>query len=432
MAFGFFKKSVSADLILKNGVIITQDADMPEAEAVACSEGKIIAVGDFENMENLVGKNTEIVDLEGKFVIPGKISLFESPVNKVFENKYADLTGAATPDELVDVLKAWAESHPDADVLFGFGYDESIFGEELEEGLENAAELLDKAADDRPLVILAKNNLTCLLNSCAMGIVAETAEEEMVEVITAPYILNLLIPFDFEELEADIASQIEANLRRGITSVLNLDSPDYFESFYRDALVGLYNEDSLSQRFFGSYYVNRPILTKGLLYHLMNRRNACIEMDDLVKAEMLYIDLDAQNCPVEFDEEILFSIVEESADRGFDIFIKAASSRDADMAFLAGEHIRSKGYKTLFAIDAKEEPSAEVLADMMYVDTLCIINDQPEGPVGLDPYELVGMSDKLGSIEVGKLADMAVFVENPQEAKAPLEADMTVFNGKIV
>ena len=432
MAFGFFKKSISADLVLRGGVILTQDVDNPIAEAVACEGGKIMAVGSAESVEGLIGKDTEIVDLEGKFLVPGKISLFDNPVNKAFENKYADLNGVATTDELIEVLKAWAESHPDADVLFGYGYDESIFGDDLEEDLENASQLLDKSCEDRPVVILAKNNLTCLLNSCAMGIVAETAEEEMVEIITAPYILNLLIPFDFEELEADIAAQIDNNLKQGITSMLNLDSPDYFESFYRDALVGLSNEEALNQRFFGSYYLNRPVLTKGLIYHLMNRRNTCIEMDDLVKAEILYIDLDTQSCPVEFDKEMLFAIAEETADKGFDIFIKAASSHDADMAYAAGEHIRTKGYKTLFAIDAKEEPSAEVLADMMYADTLCILNGQPDNPIESEPYELVGMSDKLGSIEVGKLADMAVFAENPQEAKAPLEAVMTVFNGKIV
>jgi len=432
MAFEFFKKSINADLVLTGGMVLTQDVDNPTAEAVACEGGKIIAVGSAESMEGLIGKDTEVVDLEGKFLVPGKISLFDNPVNKAFENKYADLTEVATTDDLIEVLEAWAESHPDADVLFGYGYDESIFGEDLEEDLEKAPELLDQSCEDRPVVILAKNNLTCLLNSCAMGIVAETAEEEMVEVVTAPYILNLLIPFDFEELEADIASQIGDNLKHGITSMLNLDSPDYFESFYRDALVGLSNEEALNQRFFGSYYVNRPVLTKGLIYHLMNRRNTCIEMDDLVKAEILYIDLDTQNCPVEFDEEMLFTIVEETADRGFDIFIKAASSHDADMAYAAGEHIRTKGYKTLFAIDAKEDPSAETLADMMYADTLCILNGQPDNPIESDPYELVGMSDKLGSIEVGKLADMAVFTENPYESKEPLEAVMTVFDGQIV
>ena len=120
MAFGFFKKSVSADLVLKNGVIITQDVDMPEAEAVACSEGKIIAVGSFEDVEDLIGKDTEVVDLEGKYVVPGMISLFDNPVNKVFENKYADLSSVATPDDLVLLLKDWAEDHPEADVLFGY------------------------------------------------------------------------------------------------------------------------------------------------------------------------------------------------------------------------------------------------------------------------------------------------------------------------
>ena len=47
MAFGFFKKNLAADLVLKNGKIITQDANLPQAEAVACKDGKIAAVGPY-------------------------------------------------------------------------------------------------------------------------------------------------------------------------------------------------------------------------------------------------------------------------------------------------------------------------------------------------------------------------------------------------
>ena len=93
MAFGFFKKTQAADIIFKNGNIYTHDPDFPWAEAVACTDGKITAVGDFDAMNNMTGKNTEVIDLGGKYMFPGFIDIHRSPVMKVFEGKYLDLAG---------------------------------------------------------------------------------------------------------------------------------------------------------------------------------------------------------------------------------------------------------------------------------------------------------------------------------------------------
>ena len=40
-------------------------------EAVAIKDGKFIRVGSAEKVKPLVGKDTEVVDLRGDFVMPG-------------------------------------------------------------------------------------------------------------------------------------------------------------------------------------------------------------------------------------------------------------------------------------------------------------------------------------------------------------------------
>ena len=45
MAFGLFKKTKKADIIIYNGIIMTQNPDLPAAEAAAIRDGLIIAVG---------------------------------------------------------------------------------------------------------------------------------------------------------------------------------------------------------------------------------------------------------------------------------------------------------------------------------------------------------------------------------------------------
>ena len=55
MAFGLFKKKNRADIIYMNGHIYTQDPALPWATAVACKDGRVMAVGDFEGMEEYTG-----------------------------------------------------------------------------------------------------------------------------------------------------------------------------------------------------------------------------------------------------------------------------------------------------------------------------------------------------------------------------------------
>jgi predicted amidohydrolase YtcJ len=63
-----------AELILRNGEIYTMEADQPWASALAVSGNRIIAVLDRnEDADRYAGPNTRIIDLKGRFVVPGFI-----------------------------------------------------------------------------------------------------------------------------------------------------------------------------------------------------------------------------------------------------------------------------------------------------------------------------------------------------------------------
>lgn len=62
-----------ADVILTNGRIITVDDNFAIAEAVAITDGDIVAVGTDVDVSMLVGPETVVVDLEGRAVLPGFI-----------------------------------------------------------------------------------------------------------------------------------------------------------------------------------------------------------------------------------------------------------------------------------------------------------------------------------------------------------------------
>lgn len=63
----------TADLILYNARIYTVNEAMPMAEALAIKDGNILLVGDSATVFQSQQENTELIDLEGQFVMPGFI-----------------------------------------------------------------------------------------------------------------------------------------------------------------------------------------------------------------------------------------------------------------------------------------------------------------------------------------------------------------------
>lgn len=492
MAFGFFKKTETADLILHNGHIYTQDPELPWASAVACRGETIMGVGDFENMQEIIGKNTQVIDLAGKFVFPGFIDIHRSPVLKVFDGKYVDLSECKTPEEILVAVTEWAEENPDSEIIFGYGYHDNLKpdfdfddddedkgdekcrvegagesnskegdnGENICNEAENSKDIdslphniLDKACPDRPVLLLCENCIDCWTNSVADEIIIQTAEEEVVEFVTVDYVLNLLIPFDFDAVENDVKVELGELSDKGFTSVLNLASPDYFENLYQDSLIGLFNEGEMRQRFFGSLMINRPLIPKGIVHKLMTRRTNCLELGNMIHANMLYLNIENDTSPAPFTHEVLDVICEEVCSRGFDIFLEASSHKDMLMAYNTLEYIRAKGNKNVFVIASDATPRPEEVSDMLYwesafktwgtnplsVGSLTGSMHSVEEAIDhltIEAAKVTGMENSLGSIESGKLADMAIFDENLLETDLNLlsrvHASMTILGGEIV
>ena len=63
----------TADLILRNGKIITADSSFTIVQAMAVKDNKILKVGSNRKILKLKGPETELIDLQGKSVLPGLI-----------------------------------------------------------------------------------------------------------------------------------------------------------------------------------------------------------------------------------------------------------------------------------------------------------------------------------------------------------------------
>src|SRR5688572_1187158 len=62
-----------ADLVLRGGRLITLDESMPEAQALAARDGRIIAIGSSDDVASHIGWWTRVIDLDAYVAVPGFI-----------------------------------------------------------------------------------------------------------------------------------------------------------------------------------------------------------------------------------------------------------------------------------------------------------------------------------------------------------------------
>jgi predicted amidohydrolase YtcJ len=107
-----------ADLVLRNGKIVTMEASVPEVQALAARGGKIVAVGTNEQMLAYVGSATKVIDLGGRLAIPGFIEGHGHFTSLGASKMTLNLRDAKNWDQIVAMVAAAArEAKPGAWIL---------------------------------------------------------------------------------------------------------------------------------------------------------------------------------------------------------------------------------------------------------------------------------------------------------------------------
>ena len=97
-----------ADLVLLNGKIVTLEEDRPEARALAARDGRIVALGEDDEIRAHVGPETRVIDLEGRLAVPGFIEGHGHFTGLGRSLTTLDLTGARTWEDVVELAAAAA------------------------------------------------------------------------------------------------------------------------------------------------------------------------------------------------------------------------------------------------------------------------------------------------------------------------------------
>lgn len=217
--------------IYVNGPIVTMDPAFPRPEAVGVVNGRIAAVGDLDDVRVAVGKTADLVDLEGRTLLPGFIdghSHFPSGgMNRLFGVNLA----VRTMQTLLDNLAAKRKEIRDGWVV-GHSFDER----RIAEGRYPTLQELDAVVPDKPLFFRHITGHSGMANSVALrlaGITADTPNpaggiighaadgtpDGMLEGIPAQSLVRRLIPpFTEEAMIEALRDESRVYAAAGITT----------------------------------------------------------------------------------------------------------------------------------------------------------------------------------------------------------------------
>src|ERR1700758_5623164 len=96
----------AAQFALLGGRVRTLDPDRPSAQAVAASDGTIIAVGDDDQVRACCDASTQIVDGRGMAVVPGLVDAHQHPIVGAETTSGVDLSEARSVADVCTALRA--------------------------------------------------------------------------------------------------------------------------------------------------------------------------------------------------------------------------------------------------------------------------------------------------------------------------------------
>ena len=224
-----------ADLILNNANVITMNPRCPAAGLVAIKGNRILLVAGNEQLEQVRGAKSKIIDCQGKTVVPGFNDAHCHVFSFIRKLRSLDLSPSSVRSiaDIKAAIHRRVQSLPPGSWLTGTDYNEFYLAEKRHPNRWD----IDEAAPQHPVVLAHRSLHACVLNSRALslaGITKETPEPpgaiiernlntgepsgllfEMLGYIRE----KVLPPLSGEELAEGIASADRHYLSMGITSL---------------------------------------------------------------------------------------------------------------------------------------------------------------------------------------------------------------------
>ena len=181
----------TCDLALVNGTIATVDAKHPHAQALAVRGDKVIAVGTNEEIRPCIGPSTCVLDISGKFAMPGFIDGHAHLLFLGRSKMDLDLTKARNWDEIISMIQEKVRKTGRGEWIVGSGWHQEKWNKTVSPEIEGypTDDLLNKVSPDNPVVLIHASGHALFANAKARelaGVTVDTKDPEGGRILRDP------------------------------------------------------------------------------------------------------------------------------------------------------------------------------------------------------------------------------------------------------
>jgi predicted amidohydrolase YtcJ len=170
-----------ADLIVRDGHIVTMNVAAPSATAMAVRDGKILAIGSDAEMTACASERTRLTDLRGRTVLPGLIDVHTHAMEwskGILRNQIdAGYPKVHSVAEIAAMVRERASQTAKGQWITGAGWDDA----KLSDRRYVARSDLDPASPDNPVYLEHVSGHLAVINSVALrmaGITRKTPDPQ--------------------------------------------------------------------------------------------------------------------------------------------------------------------------------------------------------------------------------------------------------------
>ena len=161
-----------ADLVLKNGFIATVDPNIGNVTAIAINDYLITATGDDQKIDEFIGPNTEVIDLDGRFVMPGFIEGHGHFMSLGRSKQILDLNDVDGWEEIVSKVAVEVDKSKPGEWIFGRGWHQDKWSSLPDNAIDGVPinDTLSKVSPQNPVVLGHASGHAAFWNDAALEI----------------------------------------------------------------------------------------------------------------------------------------------------------------------------------------------------------------------------------------------------------------------
>ncbi|MEC8756286.1 MAG: amidohydrolase family protein, partial [Pseudomonadota bacterium] len=160
----------AADMVLRNGTVISVDAQRSQHQGLAIKEGKILALGTDEEIGQYIGADTQVIELDGRTAIPGLIEGHGHFLSLGRAQQILDLTQAQSFRDIVSQVAVAADSAEPGQWIFGRGWHQDKWQPEDIDTVEGVPtnKSINQVAPDNPVYLVHASGHAAFANDAAL------------------------------------------------------------------------------------------------------------------------------------------------------------------------------------------------------------------------------------------------------------------------